>query len=47
MKEKEMTQIGGFIVDVLKQPDNEKVIRRVKENVTKLCAGFPLYSETD
>jgi len=47
MKETEMKQIGGFIVDVLKQPDNEEVIRRVKENVTKLCAGFPLFPETD
>ncbi len=43
MKEAEMKQIGGFIVDVLKQPDNEKVIRQVKENVAKLCAGFPLF----
>jgi len=44
MKETEMKQIGGLIVDVLKQPDNEKVIRQVKKNVTKLCAGFPLFS---
>ena len=47
MKEEEMKRIGGFIVDVLKQPDNEEVIGRVKENVTKLCAGFPLYPETE
>ncbi len=47
MKEEEMKQIGGFIVDVLKQTDNEEVIRRVKENVNKLCAGFPLFPETD
>ncbi len=47
MKEAEMKRIGKFIVDVLKQPDNEEVIDRVKENVYKLCAGFPLYPETD
>jgi len=47
MKEEDMTQIGGFIVDVLKQPDNKEVIRRVKENVNKLCADFPLYPEID
>jgi len=47
MKEEEMKRIGGFIMDVLKQPDNEEVIGRVKENVTKLCAGFPLYPETE
>jgi len=43
MKENEMKQIGGFIVDVLKQPDNEETILRVKENVHKLCADFPLF----
>ncbi|MBC2714157.1 MAG: serine hydroxymethyltransferase [Desulfobacteraceae bacterium] len=47
MKEEEMKRIGGFIVDVLKQPDNEEMICRVKESVNKLCAGFPLFPETD
>ena len=47
MKENEMTRIGGFIVDVLKQPENEEVIRRVKEDVHQLCAGFPLFPESD
>ncbi len=43
MKENEIKQIGGFIVDVLKQPDNEETIQRVNKNVHKLCAGFPLF----
>jgi glycine hydroxymethyltransferase len=47
MKEEEMKQIGEFIVDVLKQTDNEEVVRRVKENVNKLCADFSLFPETE
>lgn len=43
MKEKEMKRIGQFIVDVLKQPEDDNVIRRVKENVTNMCADFPLF----
>jgi len=47
MKENEMKQIGGFIVNVLKHPNNEEIIRQVKENVNNLCADFPLFPETD
>jgi glycine hydroxymethyltransferase len=47
MKENEMKQIGGFIVDVLKHPDNDETIQRVKENVNKLCADFQLFPETE
>jgi glycine hydroxymethyltransferase len=43
MREAEMEQIGGFIVTVLKHPDDESSIRQVKENVTRLCANFPLF----
>jgi len=43
MKEKEMKRIGQFIVNVLKQPDDDDVIQQVKENVTNLCADFPLF----
>ncbi len=47
MKENEMKQIGGFIVDVLKNPDNNETIQRVKENVNKLCANFQLFPKTE
>jgi len=43
MKESEMKQIGGFIIDVLKHPHDDSVIRRVKKDVHELCAGFPLF----
>ena len=43
MKEAEMARIGGFIVEVLKRPDDESVIRQVRQNVTRLCADFPLF----
>jgi glycine hydroxymethyltransferase len=43
MKEAEMARIGGFIVEVLKHPDDESVIRQVRQNVTRLCADFPLF----
>lgn len=47
MKENEMKQIGGFIVDVLKHPDNDETIQRVKENVNELCANFQLFPKTE
>lgn len=47
MKENEMKQIGGFIVDVLKHPDNDKTIQRVKANVNELCADFQLFPDNE
>jgi glycine hydroxymethyltransferase len=43
MEETEMKQIGGFIIDVLKHPHDDAVIRRIKKDVHELCAGFPLF----
>ena len=43
MKEAEMARIGGLIAEVLKHPDDESVIRHVRQNVTRLCADFPLF----
>ena len=45
MKEKEMKYIGGLISDVLKDPDNEELKRKVKSEVEELCESFPLYRE--
>jgi glycine hydroxymethyltransferase len=47
MKENEMIQIGGFIVDVLKHPDNNETIQRVKKSVNELCANFQLFPDTE
>jgi len=43
MKETEMKTIGGWIAEVLKAPDDEKVIARVRSEVKQLCSQFPLY----
>ncbi len=43
MKEAEMKRIGAFIVDILKNPNDVKIINRVRENTHELCAGFPLF----
>ena len=42
MKEEEMEIIAGFINKVLKNPGNETLIKRVKEEVKELCSSFPL-----
>ena len=42
MKEEEMEIIAGFINKVLKNPGNETLIKRVKEEVKELCSHFPI-----
>jgi glycine hydroxymethyltransferase len=44
MKEAEMTAIAGFIMDVLKHPDDTALITRTRELVRALCSRFPLYA---
>ncbi len=45
LKEKEMTEVAGFIADVLKNADNESELAVIKEKVHELMKRFPLYSE--
>ncbi len=45
MKENEMRRIAKNIVKVLKNIDNEKVVREIKEDVLSLCSSYPLYPE--
>ncbi len=45
MKEPEMVKIGKLISKVLKNPDDENVIARVRGEVQELCDSFPLYEE--
>jgi glycine hydroxymethyltransferase len=45
MKEPEMKRVAEIIVDVLKNPEDEAVIRRSRDRVTELCDAFPLYPE--
>ncbi|GBD35161.1 Serine hydroxymethyltransferase [bacterium HR36] len=41
MKEPEMRQIARWIDEVLRDPDNESVLARVREQVRDLCRQFP------
>jgi len=45
MKEPEMALIASLIVEVLRDPQNEMTIRRVRETVQDLCKNFPLYPQ--
>ena len=41
----EMRRIGGWILEVLKSPDDEKLIARVRGAVGELCRQFPVPSD--
>ncbi|MBW2601818.1 MAG: serine hydroxymethyltransferase, partial [Deltaproteobacteria bacterium] len=43
MKDKEMAIISSLILDVLNDPKDEGVLRRVAKSVQDLCERFPLY----
>ncbi len=45
MKEPEMELIGQLIAEVLKDPENEAVLQRVRSKVNELTQAFPLYPE--
>jgi glycine hydroxymethyltransferase len=45
MHEPEMDQIGDLIARVLDSPEDDRVLRLVKDEVIKLCKRFPLYPE--
>jgi glycine hydroxymethyltransferase len=43
MKEPEMEMIAGLIINVLKKPNNDELIEKVRAEVSELCRTFPLY----
>lgn len=43
-KEKEVSQLGHWICDILDDPTNKNVIADIKEKVRKLTQQFPVYS---
>jgi glycine hydroxymethyltransferase len=45
MKEKEMRLIASYIADVIKNINDDRMIKAVAEKVKNLCAQFPLYSQ--
>ncbi len=42
MKEDEMKQIAGWIVDVAKNVQNEEHLQKIKKEVTEICLQFPV-----
>ncbi|HEX7029927.1 MAG TPA: serine hydroxymethyltransferase [Gammaproteobacteria bacterium] len=45
-KEREITEVAGWIADVLDDIGNESVIDATREKVLELCRRFPVYPET-
>lgn len=43
MKEEDMRTIGGWMAEVLDDPENERKISEVRKKVEELCSRFPLY----
>jgi len=43
MKEKEMILLGALIASVLKNPKDEKIIEKARQDIKTLCESFPLY----
>jgi glycine hydroxymethyltransferase len=43
MKEPEMRQIGEMIASVIREPESEDVLRKVREGVAEITAKFPMY----
>jgi glycine hydroxymethyltransferase len=40
----EIQRVGGMIIEILKHPDNARVIEGIRSQVNELCAAYPLYS---
>ncbi len=45
LKEKEIEQVGEWIVAVLKDPKNDTLIKDIRQKVKRLCEEYPIYSE--
>lgn len=41
-KEKECAQVAEFMVEALKNKDNKKTLKRIREDIRKLCKKFPI-----
>jgi glycine/serine hydroxymethyltransferase len=40
-----MRQLADWMDQVASKPDDEKTLKRVREEVRELCREFPLYGE--
>jgi glycine hydroxymethyltransferase len=45
MKEDEMCEIAGWIVHILKSPEEAALREQIREQVHALCAKFPIYQD--
>ena len=45
LREKEIEQVGEWIVAILNNPQNKGLIKEIREKVKRLCEEFPLYQE--
>ncbi len=43
MKEKEMEEIGNFILETIENINDDKKLSEIKKRVKELCLRFPLY----
>jgi glycine hydroxymethyltransferase len=43
MEANEMKIIAGLISDILRDPNNETLIEKTRDQVKALCDAFPLY----
>ncbi len=44
MKAAQMEIVGELIVDVLKNPEKEDVLKKTRNTIAELCTAFPLYT---
>ncbi|MGC1273134.1 MAG: serine hydroxymethyltransferase [Planctomycetaceae bacterium] len=42
MKEDEMRQVGGWILEVLRSPDDERVAERLRDDIREFAQAFPV-----
>lgn len=47
MTAEQMKVIGGFMADVLHDPENETLLKKIRNQVHALCDAFPLYPPAD
>ncbi len=45
LREKEIEQVGEWMVAVLKNHQNDTLIKEIRQKVSELCEQFPLYQE--
>jgi len=43
MKENEMKIVGEWISQVIKEPENIELLKKINKEVKELCSRFPVY----